>query len=634
MIVAFFSRYGLFWLKKRREGKRIFIDQVKVVPYQPIYGAPVGGIGCGTIGRGFRGEFCRFQMVPGIYQWHVVEANQFTVCVRRKGQTVYQQVLSPHRPKGPGLTAWNWAFHGEYATYHALYPRSWTTYDLPGQNIRLICRQVSPVFPHDYKDTSLPAAAFIWSIENQGSEPVDVSIMFTFKNGQGIREDKKGGVWNEPFESTHNATKVSGVMIHQTFKEMGCTYAVAASHREGVQVSHKVSFDPNSPAVNVWRDLLEDGELDSCPDPSPKTSRGQELATAVCAKCHVKPQSTQQMDFSLTWDMPVIYFGAKEQLYCRRYTRWFGSSGNASPHLASHTLNNYHIWEKKIDEWQKPIVQNRHLPDWYKSALFNELYFVSDGGTVWVDKMAHKNGFQDSKADTPPREEDSQKDVRDNPLEQEYGKFGYLEGQEYRMYNTYDVHYYASFALIMLWPKLQLSLQYDLAMDIPREDLTRFKFCMDGNVDVVKAKNCVPHDVGDPEDEPWIRTNCYAIHATHDWKDLNPKFVLQVYRDYHITKDHAYMKSMYPCAKAVTDSCLRFDHDGDGLIENGGFADQTYDSWSMTGASAYCGGLWLASLHLMCLMARQLGYYGDEKKYKEILDKGKISFERKLWNGM
>lgn len=35
-------------------------------------------------------------------------------------------------------------------------------------------------------------------------------------------------------------------------------------------------------------------------------------------------------------------------------------------------------------------------------------------------------------------------------------------GQEYRMYNTYDVHYYSSFALIMLWPKLALSLQYDI----------------------------------------------------------------------------------------------------------------------------------------------------------------------------
>lgn len=35
-------------------------------------------------------------------------------------------------------------------------------------------------------------------------------------------------------------------------------------------------------------------------------------------------------------------------------------------------------------------------------------------------------------------------------------------GQEYRMYNTYDVHFYASFALVMLWPKIELSLQYDM----------------------------------------------------------------------------------------------------------------------------------------------------------------------------
>ncbi len=38
----------------------------------------------------------------------------------------------------------------------------------------------------------------------------------------------------------------------------------------------------------------------------------------------------------------------------------------------------------------------------------------------------------------------------------------YFSGQEYRMYNTYDVHFYASFALIMLWPKLALSVQYDI----------------------------------------------------------------------------------------------------------------------------------------------------------------------------
>lgn len=26
----------------------------------------------------------------------------------------------------------------------------------------------------------------------------------------------------------------------------------------------------------------------------------------------------------------------------------------------------------------------RSLPDWYKSAIFNELYFISDGGSLWL----------------------------------------------------------------------------------------------------------------------------------------------------------------------------------------------------------------------------------------------------------
>lgn len=86
------------------------------------------------------------------------------------------------------------------------------------------------------------------------------------------------------------------------------------------------------------------------------------------------------------------------------------------------------------------------LPSWYKSALFNELYYVSDGGTVWVQ----------------PAEQSGEPVDRVPALVKDIGHFAYLEGHEYRMYNTYDVHHYASFALIHLWPLLQLSLQYDI----------------------------------------------------------------------------------------------------------------------------------------------------------------------------
>ena len=30
-------------------------------------------------------------------------------------------------------------------------------------------------------------------------------------------------------------------------------------------------------------------------------------------------------------------------------------------------------------------IRCRELPAWFKSALLNQLYYVADGGTIWVD---------------------------------------------------------------------------------------------------------------------------------------------------------------------------------------------------------------------------------------------------------
>ena len=67
-----------------------------------------------------------------------------------------QQVLSPNCPKrrlncDKDLKDWTWAFDGGRATYYALYPRAWTVYEIPEFMLRLTCRQVSPVFPDEYK---------------------------------------------------------------------------------------------------------------------------------------------------------------------------------------------------------------------------------------------------------------------------------------------------------------------------------------------------------------------------------------------------------------------------------------------------------------------------------------------------
>lgn len=60
-------------------------------------GVPIGGIGAGTIGRGYRGEFCRFQLKPGMYEYNTVDANQFIVTIRNSANTIFQSTLSTYK---------------------------------------------------------------------------------------------------------------------------------------------------------------------------------------------------------------------------------------------------------------------------------------------------------------------------------------------------------------------------------------------------------------------------------------------------------------------------------------------------------------------------------------------------------
>jgi uncharacterized protein (DUF608 family) len=68
------------------------------------------------------------------------------------------------------------------------------------------------------------------------------------------------------------------------------------------------------------------------------------------------------------------------------------------------------------------------------------------------------------------------------------GQFLYLEGHEYLMYNTYDVHFYSGFSILMLFPMLELSIQRDFSTSIDMEDLTERRMMGEGNISIRKIK--------------------------------------------------------------------------------------------------------------------------------------------------
>ncbi|KAK7066212.1 Non-lysosomal glucosylceramidase [Halocaridina rubra] len=324
-----------------------------------MYGVPLGGIGSGTIGRGFRGEFCRYQIIPGIYEYHTVMANQFIVTIRDpKGNTLYQKVLSTHSKPKKSLGAWDWGFSGADGLYCGLYPRSWTVYNIKEQSIRLICRQISPVIPHNYKDSCLPVGVFVWTVENGNSEPRDVSITFTFKNGTGGSSDKNGECWSEVFERTNEDVKSKGVVLHQTLRSLNLRYCLAIKEQAGVSVSYCPGFDPLCPGDSLWNDLKRDGELEPAEAQLTKTRKGEELAVAVCGKCSVGSNSSGMVEMALTWDMPQIVFKSRGMTHTRRYTRWFGDEQTAAQEISSYALLRYKQWEVDIEAWQNPVLQD------------------------------------------------------------------------------------------------------------------------------------------------------------------------------------------------------------------------------------------------------------------------------------
>lgn len=75
--------------------EKIYVTFLYLAFYLFYVGVPIGGIGGGTMSRSFRGQFCNYQMIPGIYEYNVVPANQFIVTIQNEENvTVYQKVLS------------------------------------------------------------------------------------------------------------------------------------------------------------------------------------------------------------------------------------------------------------------------------------------------------------------------------------------------------------------------------------------------------------------------------------------------------------------------------------------------------------------------------------------------------------
>jgi len=607
----------------------------------PWHGATLGGFGAGCIGRSPRGDFNLWHLDGGEHTFHSIPACQFSVFEQVGEQRGQAYALSTQPPEDGSLSSWEWYPGANSGNYYALYPRSWLVYENVFQT-QLTCEQFSPIWANNYQESSYPIAIFKWTVHNPTDQPVTISIMLTWQNIVGwftnylktkevrIRDDGSPVYDYQPKlgESTGNLNQwieeeyrvgciLDRVRLGDSVREEEGQWTIASITNPSFDVFHHTRWHPNGDGREIWEYFSQDGSLPDIDNEMP-AEPGEQIAVAMAIRFTVRPGKTRQIPFILAWDFPVTEF-ADGINYYRRYTDFYGRNGRNSWSMIRTALKHYDTWKERIEAWQEPILSREDLPDWMKMALFNELYDLTSGGTLWTAA-----------------------DERD-PV----GQFGVLECLDYRWYESLDVRLYGSFPVVMFWPRLDKAVLEAYARAIATSDDTTRIIGYNQAEAVRKIANATPHDLGAPNEHPWEKTNYTSYQDCNLWKDLPCDFVLQVYRYFVFTgqKDLEFLEESFPSIVKTLDYLKGFDLDGDGIPENSGAPDQTFDDWRLQGVSAYCGGLWLAALQgaiAICdiLLKNRPEVENSEKSFDELrsvyqdwYEQASKVYQEKLWNG-
>ncbi len=296
------------------------------------------------------------------------------------------------------------------------------------------CRRSSPATS---TRSALPVGAFEWWVENPGPDPLTVGLMFTWADPPGGR---RGRPLRDPTTSSATADVGRGPLrrLREPTHRPGCAGRSRSRARggDGVDAERAGRRSTRSPTRRSGPTSPPTAGSTPAPPASAATApRPGRRARPSPRPSILAPGERRSIRFALAWDLPMVEFGAGPSLVEALHPR-LGPERHCGPGTWPCTPSTRcPTWRRPIEAWQAPILDDPERPAWYKMALFNELYFLVDGGTFW--EHGEVGGPE------PPADD--------------VGRFALLECLDYPFYDTVDVDFYASFAILELFPELELA---------------------------------------------------------------------------------------------------------------------------------------------------------------------------------
>lgn len=548
-------------------------------------GVPLGGIGTGAIEMGKdarlrnitinnnRTAATRIPLAPNAFMGVRVQAGENTVA-----RVLQSTTDIPFKEAGvnPHYTP------EKYLAWHGLYPTSNYQFKAEVLPIPFQWTALAPMIPFDNEASNLPIILNVFKFKNTTEEPITVSAMMNWENIRGCFADT-----SVPYRGMINPVYVTDLdqylHAHTQVARAGLSESIGLSfaHDEDCITTAEGNYcltASNSEGVQVSHMGWDTNDEHDMRDLWSGFSKNGQLPNrcsrnstahqgAVCATKTLQPGEYIGLTFCLAWYCPVYSMGKED--VGNYYTRNLANSIEANEQGLK--LSSY--CQEAIINFHERFLKSS-LPDWYSRMLLNNTHVLSTNTFLNRD-----------------------------------GEFAMMETPADPYLGMLDRSFYSSIGTMLFYPSYA---------DIELKLLS--------NTDDTKTPGRIFRDLGKES----FHHPGYGGSSV-EMIDLNAKFILLSYRNFHMTGKYSSLMQIHPKLKKAMEYAMKMDRDGDGIPDASGDST-TFRGWAMYGLTSYSAGLWIAAMVAYADLTRELKHEEEARLYEEQAKKALAHLEKRLWD--
>ena len=335
-------------------------------------GVPLGGVGTGTFQLLTDGTISRATLTNNWQQPTGDLPGCFAALWTRTGTRTQAHVLALSNAYGlPTI---------KMLDFGGLPPQALLNYGDTGLPLTVSCRAFSPLVPFDLKNSSLPAAAFVFQFRNTSAEPIEISIALSWENvlGRGGTAAKgafgaatSGAIMPLPAENgifgLHftGPPLTPGTSAEERLRDNATgDMALLALPRKDSTVT-QTGWNAAGARPDWWEMFAKQGDVSG--GTTANDTATKQAAGVVSVRFTLKPHDSVEIPFAVAWHTPH-YYTLSGVDYGRYDAKLFADAPKAGRALLSE-------WRSLLaltEEWQQSL-RFSNLPRWLVRRLISSV---------------------------------------------------------------------------------------------------------------------------------------------------------------------------------------------------------------------------------------------------------------------